>query len=60
MKIKIMDETIESIVKFAQSAVKYYGDDDQYTIYEEAARRLQAEGRAALMQEYSLVGSDDE
>ena len=60
MKSKITDETIESIVKFAKEAVKYYGGDDQYMILEETSRRLQEEGHEALMLEYMVKEVDDE
>lgn len=49
--MSMMDDTIEQIVKAAKEAVKCYGGDDQYMILEEV-RRLQEEGRTALMVEY--------
>lgn len=50
--MSMMDEIIEKIVKAAKEAVKCYGGDDQYMILEEVSRRLQEEGRTALMVEY--------
>ena len=47
-----MEETVEQIVKAAEEAVKGYGGDDQYMIYEEVIRRLQEEEHEALMVEY--------
>ena len=50
--MKERDETVEKIVKAAKAAVKGYGGDDQYMIYEEVIRRLQEEEHEALMVEY--------
>ena len=50
--MSMMDDTIEQIVKAAKEAVKCYGGDDQYKIFEEVSRRLQEEGHTALMVEY--------
>lgn len=50
--MKEMEETVETIVKAAKAAVKDYGGDDQYWIYEEVIHRLQDEERMALQMEY--------
>lgn len=50
--MKEMEETVEKIVKAAKEAVKDYGGDDQYWIYEEVISRMQEEGRMALQVEY--------
>jgi hypothetical protein len=50
--MKEMDDTVEKIVNAAKEAVKGYGGDDQYMIYEEVIRRLQEEEHEALMLEY--------
>ena len=50
--MKEMEETVEKIVKAAKEAVKPYGGDDQYWIYEEVIKRLQDEERLALQVEY--------
>lgn len=47
-----MNETIDKIVAAAKEAVKAYGGDDQYQIYEEVIRRLQEEEHEALVLEY--------
>ena len=55
-----MNETMEKIMNYARRAMSGYGGDDCYIMCEELSRRIQEEGRAALMQEYSLGGSDGE
>lgn len=58
--MKMMDETVEKIVKAAKEAVSGYGGDDQYMIYEEVIRRLQEEEHEALMVEYMREEVEDD
>ena len=58
--MKMMDETVEKIVKAAKEAVSGYGGDDQYMIYEEVIRRLQEEEYEALMVEYMREEVEDD
>lgn len=61
LKRTTMDETIEKIVRLALKEARKYGDDDQYTILNEASQRLMDEAQTVFQAQYLNfnVGDDD-
>lgn len=47
-----MEEAIEEIVKFAVKRSRRWGDDDRFTILNEASQRLMDEAHVILQAQY--------
>lgn len=60
IKIRTMDETIEKIVRMALKEARKYGDDDQYTILNEASQRLMDEAQTVFQAQYLNFNEGDD